>query len=127
MPSPLLEQRAPLQAILDQRDATITLLSRQDPASVPMLARLVTQYRTHEKDTGSPEVQVALLSERITQLTDERDRARRIAVAAQGTVLRITDAGIFWPTSDSGFAYLADVSDHHLVWVDLAIPGVRKH
>jgi hypothetical protein len=40
------EQRAALQAILDQRDATITLLSRQDPASVPMLARLVTEYRT---------------------------------------------------------------------------------
>jgi small subunit ribosomal protein S15 len=33
-------------------------------------AELVTQYRTHDKDTGSPEVQVALLSERITQLTE---------------------------------------------------------
>jgi small subunit ribosomal protein S15 len=31
---------------------------------------LVSKYRTHESDTGSPEVQVALLSERITQLTD---------------------------------------------------------
>ncbi len=31
---------------------------------------LVTQFRTHEKDTGSPEVQVALLSERINQLTE---------------------------------------------------------
>ena len=27
-------------------------------------------YRTHDSDTGSPEVQVALLSERITYLTD---------------------------------------------------------
>jgi len=33
-------------------------------------AALVTQYKRHEKDTGSPEVQVALLSERIGQLTD---------------------------------------------------------
>lgn len=33
-------------------------------------AALVSQYKTHEKDTGSPEVQVALLSERITYLTD---------------------------------------------------------
>ena len=31
---------------------------------------LVEKYRQHEKDTGSPEVQVALLSERITHLTD---------------------------------------------------------
>src|SRR3954466_7379514 len=31
---------------------------------------LVMQFKTHEKDTGSPEVQVALLSERITHLTD---------------------------------------------------------
>jgi len=31
---------------------------------------LVTDYKTHEGDTGSPEVQIALLSERIHYLTD---------------------------------------------------------
>jgi small subunit ribosomal protein S15 len=31
---------------------------------------VITTYRTHDADTGSPEVQVALLSERITYLTD---------------------------------------------------------
>jgi small subunit ribosomal protein S15 len=30
---------------------------------------LIEQYRTHAKDTGSPEVQIALLSERIIYLT----------------------------------------------------------
>jgi small subunit ribosomal protein S15 len=30
---------------------------------------LIDQYRTHTKDTGSPEVQIALLSERINYLT----------------------------------------------------------
>ncbi|HXW91393.1 MAG TPA: 30S ribosomal protein S15, partial [Terriglobales bacterium] len=40
-----------------------------------MLARaqkksLIDQYRTHPTDTGSPEVQIALLSERIGQLTE---------------------------------------------------------
>jgi small subunit ribosomal protein S15 len=30
---------------------------------------LIEQYRVHPKDTGSPEVQIALLSERITYLT----------------------------------------------------------
>jgi small subunit ribosomal protein S15 len=31
---------------------------------------LIGSYRTHESDTGSPEVQVAILSERINYLTD---------------------------------------------------------
>ncbi len=30
---------------------------------------IVAEHRTHEKDTGSPEVQVALLTERINTLT----------------------------------------------------------
>ena len=33
-------------------------------------AEVVSKFRTHEGDTGSPEVQVALLSERITMLTE---------------------------------------------------------
>ena len=40
-----------------------------------MLAReqkksLIDRYGTHQSDTGSPEVQIALLSERIGQLTE---------------------------------------------------------
>jgi small subunit ribosomal protein S15 len=31
---------------------------------------LISQYRTHNTDTGSPEVQVALLSKRIDELQD---------------------------------------------------------
>lgn len=31
---------------------------------------IISQYRTHDSDTGSPEVQIALLSNRITYLTD---------------------------------------------------------
>jgi small subunit ribosomal protein S15 len=33
-------------------------------------AELIAKFRTHEKDTGSPEVQVALLSKRIAHLTE---------------------------------------------------------
>lgn len=32
--------------------------------------QIIQQYRTHDQDTGSPEVQVALLTNRITELTD---------------------------------------------------------
>ena len=31
---------------------------------------IVDAYRTHSSDTGSPEVQIAILSEKITYLTD---------------------------------------------------------
>ena len=31
---------------------------------------LIEKYRTHGRDTGSPEVQVALLTERINELTE---------------------------------------------------------
>jgi len=45
-------------------------------------APVIEKYRVHAKDTGSPEVQVAILSERITQLTGhfkghEKDHASR--------------------------------------------------
>jgi small subunit ribosomal protein S15 len=33
-------------------------------------SELVTKFRTHENDTGSPEVQIALLTERIGYLTE---------------------------------------------------------
>ena len=32
--------------------------------------RIVSDYRTHDKDTGSPEVQIALLTTRINELTE---------------------------------------------------------
>jgi small subunit ribosomal protein S15 len=31
---------------------------------------LIAEYRTHDQDTGSPEVQIALLTERIRYLTE---------------------------------------------------------
>ena len=32
--------------------------------------RIINEYRTHEGDTGSPQVQVALLTQRINELTE---------------------------------------------------------
>jgi small subunit ribosomal protein S15 len=32
--------------------------------------QIISEYRTHESDTGSPEVQIALLTRRITELTE---------------------------------------------------------
>jgi small subunit ribosomal protein S15 len=38
--------------------------------SVARKQELIQQYKVHDGDTGSPEVQIALLSERINGLTD---------------------------------------------------------
>jgi small subunit ribosomal protein S15 len=45
-------------------------VEEQVPLTKDKKETLIGSYRTHEKDTGSPEVQVALLSERITYLTE---------------------------------------------------------
>ncbi|TLY46109.1 MAG: 30S ribosomal protein S15 [Nitrospirae bacterium] len=33
-------------------------------------SELIQQYKTHDRDTGSPEVQIAILTNRITYLTE---------------------------------------------------------
>lgn len=33
-------------------------------------SKIIEKFKTHDKDTGSPEVQVALLTERINSLTE---------------------------------------------------------
>jgi small subunit ribosomal protein S15 len=38
--------------------------------SVPTKAETIAKNQTHEGDTGSPEVQIALLTERISHLTE---------------------------------------------------------
>ena len=40
------------------------------PVSTVRKAETISKYRQHQSDTGSPEVQVALLSERIRHLTE---------------------------------------------------------
>ena len=40
------------------------------PTTKQQKTELITNFATHEADTGSPEVQIALLSNRITYLTE---------------------------------------------------------
>jgi small subunit ribosomal protein S15 len=40
------------------------------PLSPARKKDIIEKHRAHEKDTGSPEVQIALLTERITHLTE---------------------------------------------------------
>src|SRR5690348_18291944 len=52
------------------------------PLAAEKKTKIVSDYRTHEGDTGSPEVQIALLTARITELTEhlrthKKDHASR--------------------------------------------------
>jgi small subunit ribosomal protein S15 len=40
------------------------------PLAIDKKKSLIAQFRVHDGDTGSPEVQIALLTERINSLTD---------------------------------------------------------
>ncbi len=40
------------------------------PTDLPPKADTISEHRLHESDTGSPEVQIALLSDRINHLTE---------------------------------------------------------
>jgi len=40
------------------------------PLTTTKKKTVIEQFKTHEKDTGSPEVQIALLTERINALTE---------------------------------------------------------
>ncbi len=45
---------------------------------------ILSTHRRHDEDTGSPEVQVALLTERITQLTDHLKLHRKDHASRRG-------------------------------------------
>ena len=45
--------------------------------------KIIEEYATHPGDTGSPDVQIALLTARIAHLTDPTDRNTLTAVKAQ--------------------------------------------
>ncbi len=44
------------------------------PLTTAKKAEIIAKFQQHEGDTGSPEVQVALLSQRISDLTEHMKR-----------------------------------------------------
>lgn len=60
-----------------------------------MLAReqkenVISQYRTHDNDTGSPEVQIAILSERIGQLTEHFKTHKKDHASRRGLLMMVS-------------------------------------
>jgi small subunit ribosomal protein S15 len=52
-------------------------------------AVLIEQFRAHVKDTGSPEVQIALLSERITYLTSHLKSHVKDHASRRGLIMMV--------------------------------------
>ena len=50
---------------------------------------LITEYATQEGDTGSPEVQVAILSERINNLTDHLKTHKKDHHSRRGPLMMV--------------------------------------
>lgn len=60
-----------------------------------MLARerkqsVITQYRTHQTDTGSPQVQIAVLSERIGELTEHFKTHQKDHASRRGLLMMVS-------------------------------------
>jgi small subunit ribosomal protein S15 len=52
--------------------------------------KTISRFRTHGKDTGSPEVQVALLSERIRQLTEHLKSHKKDHGSRRGLLMLVS-------------------------------------
>ena len=50
---------------------------------------VIKEYATHEGDTGSPEVQVAILTERITNLTDHLKTHKKDFHSRRGLLIMV--------------------------------------
>lgn len=60
------------------------------PLATEAKLSIVTKYRTHSRDTGSPEVQIALLSERIQQLTEHLKTHKKDHGSRRGLLILVS-------------------------------------
>ena len=51
---------------------------------------LIERFRTHESDTGSPEVQIAILSERIKELTEHFKTHKKDHASRRGLLMLVS-------------------------------------
>ena len=59
------------------------------PLSTDVKKQIMTEYATHEGDTGSPEVQVALLTQRIKDLTEHSREHKHDHHSRRGLLLLV--------------------------------------
>lgn len=54
-------------------------------------ARIIKETAVHDKDTGSPEVQIAVLTKRITELTDHLKKHKKDNHSRRGLLGMVAD------------------------------------
>jgi small subunit ribosomal protein S15 len=59
------------------------------PLTLDRKKSLIEQFRVHESDTGSPEVQIAILTERINGLTEHFKQHRKDHHSRRGLLMLI--------------------------------------
>lgn len=52
-------------------------------------SKVITEFRTHGNDTGSPDVQIALLTERINNLTEHLQTNRKDLSSRRGLMILV--------------------------------------
>ena len=60
------------------------------PATVERKKKVIEDYKTHETDTGSPEVQVAVLTDRINHLTEHLKVHRKDFSSRRGLLMLVS-------------------------------------
>ncbi|MBU2259270.1 30S ribosomal protein S15 [Patescibacteria group bacterium] len=51
--------------------------------------KVISKYRTHDKDTGSPQVQIAILTKEITELTKHLQEHKKDQSARRGLLGKV--------------------------------------
>ncbi len=102
-----------------RREALTALLANprvQDtqPASDGAAAAAISDGRVNQTHTGDARLDTA-------DFSDNQVGNLRVDYALPSATLQVVDSGVFWPAPDTEFADLENVSDHHLVWVDIVI------
>jgi small subunit ribosomal protein S15 len=64
-------------------------MSSRPPANLPPKADTISKHRTHETDTGSPEVQIALLTDRIVHLTEHLKQHKKDHHSRRGLLMLV--------------------------------------
>ena len=53
------------------------------------IERIIKEYQRHEKDTGSPEVQIAILTEKIQRLTEHLKKHKKEIHSRRGLIAMV--------------------------------------
>jgi small subunit ribosomal protein S15 len=62
---------------------------RKMPERKDAKTKVVTDFRLHEKDTGSADVQIALLTDRINRLTEHLQKSKKDHSSRRGLLMMV--------------------------------------